>query len=131
MNKIFSSLRLSSAARAIARCALCTGSNVPPRIPAFWVNNPPSGADLSVPQNHEFLRGQAFEPHRPARVQLVGGNADLGAQAVLVAVGEARRGVPYDGARIDLAQEALGAAAVLRDDRVGVLRAVLGDVRDR
>jgi hypothetical protein len=84
-----------------------------------------------VADDDELLRRQAFEADRSARVQLVGGDADLGAEAVLVAVGEARRGVPHHRGRVDLAQEALGARAVAGDDRVGVLRAVLGDVRDR
>ena len=70
-------------------------------------------------------------PDRPARVQLVGRDADLGAEPVLEAVGEARRGVDHHRARVDLAQEAHRARVVLGDDRVGVLRAVLRDVRDR
>jgi len=52
-------------------------------------------------------------------------------QAVLVAVGEAGRGVPHHRARVDFAQEALGARPVPGDDGVGMLRAVPGDVLDR
>ena len=61
-----------------------------------------------------FERGQPFEPDRAARVQLVGGDADLRAEAVLVAVGEARRRVHHDRARIDFAQEAPRARRGLR-----------------
>src|SRR6266446_9375936 len=64
-------------------------------------------------------------------MQLVGRNADLRAQAVFKAVGEARRGVHQYGARIDLAQETPGARFVFGDDRVGMLRSVLADVLDR
>ena len=81
-------------------------------------------ADLAVAEHDALERGEALEPDRAARVQLVGGDADLGAQAVLEAVGEAGRGVHHHRARIDLAQEAPRARDVLGDDRVGVLRAV-------
>src|SRR5262249_37053448 len=83
----------------------------------------PSAANLAVAEDDEFLRRQALEADRAAGVQLVSGDADLGAEAVLVAVGEARRGIPHHRAGIDLAQEALGARAVTGDDRVGMLRA--------
>src|SRR6185436_73805 len=87
-----------------------------------------SGPDLPVAEHHVLERGEAFQSHGTARVQLVGGDADLRAEAVLVAVGEAGRRVDDHRARVDLAQEALRALRVLGDDRVGVLRAVGGDV---
>src|SRR5512134_374278 len=129
MKTIFASFKWSSAARAIARCALCTGSKVPPRMPAF--NSSPSGADLAVAEDDVLLGGQALEADRAARVQLVGRDADFGAQSVLVTVGEARGGVPHDRARVDLAQKPLGSRAVAGDDGIGMLRAVLRDVLDR
>jgi hypothetical protein len=79
----------------------------------------------SVAQHHPLLAGQAVQADRAAGVDLVGRNADLGAQAVLEAVGEAGRGVDHHRRRIHLAQEAHGARVVLGDDGVGVLRAPL------
>src|SRR5690606_21927679 len=67
---------------------------------------------------------------RAARVQLVGGNADLGAQPVLEAVGEAGGGVDHHRTGVHLGEEAPGVTEVLGDDGVGVLRAVGVDVLD-
>ena len=69
---------------------------------------------------------EALEPDRPARVELAGRDADLGAEAEAEAVGEARGAVPEDVGRVDGGEEALGGGAVLRDDGVGVVRAVGG-----
>src|SRR5258707_8750991 len=124
------SLSSRNAAPAIARCALWTGSNVPPRMPIRDVNAAPLTADFAVAEDDVFLRRQTLEPDRTARVQLVGRDADFGAQAVLVAVGEAGGSVDDHRARIHFAQETLGARLVAGDDGVGVLRAVLGDVGD-
>ncbi len=63
--------------------------------------------------------------------EFAGGDADLGAEAELAAVGELRRGVVQHDRRIDLVEELLGCRRVLGDDRVGVVRAVISDVRDR
>ncbi len=49
----------------------------------------PCLADVAVTKYHPFLRGQSFQPHRPARMEFVGADADLGTQTVFVAVGEA------------------------------------------
>jgi hypothetical protein len=43
---------------------------------------------MSGSQHDPLLRGEAFEADRAARVQLVGRDADLGAEAVFEAVGE-------------------------------------------
>jgi hypothetical protein len=47
-----------------------------------------SVSDFALAQHHPFQRGQPLEAHRPAGVELVGADADLGAQAVLEAVGQ-------------------------------------------
>ena len=60
----------------------------------------------------------------------MGRDADLGAQAKLAAVGEARAGVGVHGRGIDRIQEALASIRVLGDDGLGVHRAVAVDVRD-
>src|SRR2546427_13135383 len=80
-----------------------------------------SGANLAAAEDHVLLRGEALEAHRAARMQLVGGNADLRAQAVFETVGETRRGVHEDRTRIDLVQETPGDRFVFGDDRVGML----------
>jgi hypothetical protein len=63
-------------------------------------------------------------------VELVGADADLGAQAVLEAVGKAGAGVDHHAGRIHLAQEAHGVRVVGRQDGIGVVRAVPVDVGD-
>src|SRR6186713_1775832 len=87
--------------------------------------------DLAFAVDDPFARGQSFEPDRPARVQLVGRDADFGAQPVFVAVGKARRRIYYHRARIDFAQEPVRALLIFGDDRVSVLRAVARDVLNR
>src|SRR5690606_30657981 len=89
---------------------------------------PGSSSQLAFAGQHPFLDGQAFEPDRAAGVQAVGGKADLRAQTVFVAVGEAGGQVDVDRAGIDFALEALGGGKVLGDDGFGVLGAVAGDV---
>src|SRR5438132_1188506 len=87
--------------------------------------------DLAAAEHDVLLRGEALQAHGPSRVQLVGRDADLRAEAVFEAVGEARGSVHQYGARIHLAQEAPGARFVFGDDGVGMLRAVLAYVLDR
>ncbi len=64
-------------------------------------------------------------------MDLVGADADLGAQAELAAVVEAGAGVDHDGRAVDLGDEPLGGREVAGDDGLGVARAVTGDVVDR
>ena len=47
-----------------------------------------SAPDLPVSVHDELGGGQVLQPHRPEGVQLGRGNADLGPQAELVAVGK-------------------------------------------
>ena len=63
-------------------------------------------------------------------MQLVVRDADLRAQAVFEAVGEARRCVDHHRGRVDFAQEAHRVRVVLRDDGVRVLRRIRVDVLD-
>src|SRR2546430_17082933 len=74
--------------------------------------------DLAAAEHDVLLRGEALQAHRTARMQLVGRNADLRAEAVLEAVGEARGSVYQDRARIHFAKEAFRARFVLGHDRV-------------
>ena len=56
---------------------------------------------------------------------------DLGAEAVAIAVGEARARVPVHGGRVDPVHEALGRLPRRGDDRVGMAAAVAVYMRDR
>jgi hypothetical protein len=58
-----------------------------------------------------FEGAELLDADRPARMHAAGGDADLGAEAELAAIGELGRGVVQHDGRIDLGQEALGAAA--------------------
>src|SRR5579862_9296754 len=89
------------------------------------------GSHLPVAEHDPLAAREALETDRTSRVQLVRGDADLRAQAVLVAVGKARRRVYHHGARVDFAHEAHGVGVVFRDDCVGMLRAITRDVIDR
>ena len=71
-----------------------------------------------------------FGAHRPARVQAVGGDADLAAEAELAAVGELGRGVDQDDGAVDTRREPFGGLGVGGDDGLGVARAVAGEVID-
>ena len=81
---------------------------------------------LAGAAHHILEAGELLDADGAARVQLAGGDADLGAEAELAAVGELGRGIVQDDGAVDLAQEALGRRRVRGDDRVGVLRAVAG-----
>src|SRR5690349_22385591 len=75
--------------------------------------------------------GQLLGSDRTARVKLASGDTDLGAEAELAAVGELGRGVMQNDRRIDLVEEFLRGVRVLRDDCIGMVRAVSVDMRDR
>ena len=59
-----------------------------------------------------------------AGVELVGADADLGAEAELAAVVEAGAGVDHHGRAVDLGHELARRGQVGGDDRLGVARAV-------
>ncbi len=58
-------------------------------------------------------RGELLDADGPARMHAPGGDADLGAEAELAAVGELRRGIVQNDGGIDLAQEALRRRLIL------------------
>ena len=70
--------------------------------------------DVPVALDHVLEGAQLAQPDRPARVQLLGRVADLGAHAELAAVGEARRGVDVDAGRVDAALEGARRGALSR-----------------
>ncbi len=63
-------------------------------------------------------------------MEFVGGDADLGAEAVFATVGEAGGGVDEDAGGVDFGGEFFGGGEVGGDDGVGVLAGVFGDVGD-
>ena len=67
-----------------------------------------------------LVRGQLGQAHRAAGVQLLGGDADLGAEAELAAVGEPGRGVDHHRRRVDPGDEPAGGGCDVGDDRLGV-----------
>ena len=75
-----------------------------------------------------LVNHQALEADGATRVDLVGADADLGAEAVAHAVGEARGRVPVSSRAVDGRHEALGELLGRGQDGVGVVRAVLVDV---
>ncbi len=90
-----------------------------------------SCADVALAEHHPLERGESLDAHRAARMEFVGADADLGAQAVLEAVGETGAGIHHHAGRVHFAQEALGMHVVPRKDGVGVVAAVAVDVADR
>src|SRR6478735_12073969 len=90
----------------------------------------PSAPDLTRTADNVLVGRQLLEAHGAAGVELVGADADLGAEAELVAVVEARRGVPEHDGAVDAVEEFLRDGGVLRHDRVRVVRAMGLDVLD-
>ena len=81
--------------------------------------------------NAIFEAGQLLGADRATGVEFAGGDADLGAEAELAAVGELRRGVVQHDRGIDLVEEFLRGGGVFGHDRIGVMRAVIVNMRDR
>src|SRR6186997_1111998 len=78
-----------------------------------------------------FETGQLFGPDRTAGVKFPGGDADLRAEAEFAAVGELRRCVMQHDRRIDLVEKFPRGGFILGHDRVGMLRTVVVNMRDR
>src|SRR5439155_26929529 len=69
--------------------------------------------------------------HRAVGVEPGGGDADLGTQPELAAIGEAGRGVDHHRGRVDLVDEAVGRLGIAGDDGFSVIGAPALDVADR
>src|SRR5690554_1915926 len=89
-----------------------------------------SGPDVAVAEYHVLLGGQPFEANRATGVDLVSGDADLGPQTILKAIGKAGRGVDHHRTGVHLGQEPAGTGVVLGNDAVGMLGTVTIDVLD-
>src|ERR1700724_444632 len=86
---------------------------------------------LSGAVNAVLEAGQLFGADRTARMKFSGGNSDFRAEAEFTAIGELGRSVVQHDRRIDLVEESSRNAGVFSYDRVGVMRTVLLNVRDR
>ena len=53
-------------------------------------------ADLSFARDNEFIGSEFLQPHRPARVQLIGADPDFRAHAKLRTIGESRGSIHID-----------------------------------
>ena len=91
----------------------------------------PSNPHVPLADDDPLGAGQLAQAAGAAGVDLVGADADLGAEAELAAVVEAGAGVDHHGRAVDLGDESLGGREIAGDDRLGVARAVPGDVVDR
>ena len=94
-------------------------------------NHGESRPGLSGTVDAVFEARQLLGAHGPPRVELAGGDTDLGAEAEFAAVGKLRRGVVQHDRGVDLVQEFLRGLFVFRHDRIGVVRAVGVNMRDR
>src|SRR3954467_7399107 len=129
-----SSLSRLSANRLMARCAACGGLKEPPsrpmRMPLVWngmagvsdgatrtgfngMSPARSRPRLPAAVHAIFEAGELLGSNRPAGVEFSGGDADLGAEAELAAVGKLRRCVMQHDRRIDLVEEFLRGRRIL------------------
>src|SRR5690625_4261053 len=89
---------------------------------------PSSGADVSFTFDDPGRGGQLRQAHRPASMQLLGGDANLGTQAEFGAVGEPGGGVDHNRCRVQFGAEAVAGADVPSTDRLGMAGGVGADV---
>ncbi len=82
-----------------------------------------------VPAHDVFIDKQAFHAHRPARVYLAGGNADLRAQAIAETVGKACGCIDHHACAVYKLCKFICFAAVCGQYAVGMPRAMAVDVR--
>src|SRR5262245_4401248 len=125
------------AIRQASRWASCGGSKVPPNRPICMpgacggnatrpdgITRPAgrretsrqSRPDLPAAANAVFEAGELIDADRTARMKAAGGDADLGAEPKLAAVGELGGGVVQHDRGIDLTQEFLRRRGIGGDD---------------
>src|SRR5262249_42804463 len=90
-----------------------------------------SRSDLPRSVHTVLEGGELLDADWAAGVEAAGGDADLGAEAELAAVGALGRGIVQDDRGIDFAQKFSPGRIILSHDRVGVGGAVALDMRDR
>src|SRR5699024_11881359 len=89
------------------------------------------GADLPLTREHPLGARELRKAHRPASVQLLGGDADLGTKAELLTVRPGGGSVQGERGGIHVLLEVAQHLVVARGDALGVARAVGGDVLHR
>lgn len=82
---------------------------------------PPPSLHLPVPVHKILVAAQLLQRHRSPGVEFVGADPDLGAEAELGPVGEARRAIPENAGAVDLELESRRGIGICRDDAVGVM----------
>src|ERR1700758_1604680 len=98
---------------------------------ALFIAGPSGRTDLTVSPHNPFGRGQFRQPHRPAGMQLLGGDADLSTETELLAVGERRRRVDHHRRGIDSVGKPLCGSHIAGHYCLGMPAAVFVDVGDR
>src|SRR5665213_3727769 len=78
-----------------------------------------------------FEAGQLLGAHGAAGMKFSGGDADFRAEAEFATVGELGRCIMQHDRRIDLVEEFAGGVRVFGHDRVGMMRTVIVNMRDR
>ena len=86
------------------------------------------GGDMALTAQPVAIGHQTLQPNGAAGGHGLGGDAHLCAKAVAEAIGEAGRAVEVDPGAVYRSQEAVGRGGSSGADRVGVARAVAGDV---
>src|SRR5262249_61082422 len=91
-----------------------------------WISRP----SLTAPVNAVFKGGELVDADRAASMQASRGNADLRAEAEFPAIGELSGCVMQHDGGVDFTQECVRCRLVIGDDSVGVMRAIMLDMRD-
>src|SRR5436190_23381145 len=78
-----------------------------------------------------FEAGQLLSPHRTSGVKFARGDADLGAEPEFATIGELGRCVMQHDCGIDLVEEPARGGFVFGHDRIGVMRTVIVNMRER
>src|ERR1700731_1643945 len=97
------------------------------RIKTLWCSRP----RLPGAMDAVFETGQLLRADRAAGVKFPGRNSDFGAEAEFAPVGKLGRCVVQHDRRIDLVEKLAGRGCVVGHDRIGVMRAVVVNMRDR
>lgn len=98
-------------------------------LPGFPAELPSNMTFLALAPQNILIRHESLEANWPPRVYPSRADPDLGAEAIAKAVREARTRVHEHASRVDAAYERAAGWGRLCDDAIGVVRAVLVDVR--
>src|ERR1700716_727414 len=113
---------------------LVHANRFPPRVASgsgFRLKTPGSRPRLPGAVDAVFETGQLLGADRATGVKFAGGDPDFRAEAEFAAVGKLGRCVMQHDRRIDLVEKFARDGFVFRHDRIGVLRTVVMNMRDR